>query len=151
LPSMRRKGEAQRSSLQTLRRNPRRRKSRQARPWREQQQRREPRRTSTNPTNATVGARHAVPGKRTWCNRAIHARVSVAQAGMPVLLKSNSPPAKNDLDRCARCYGLSVHVGGRLESPALHCVDRVLIELPAKFLFYRDVARAPVRVDYDHQ
>jgi hypothetical protein len=42
-----------------LRRNPRRRKSRQARPQR-QQQRREPRHTSVTPTNATVGARHAV-------------------------------------------------------------------------------------------
>jgi hypothetical protein len=76
LPRMRRKGEAQRSSLQTLRRNPRRRKSRQTRPWHKQQQRREPCHTSAAPTNATVGARHAVPGKRTWHERAIHAGFS---------------------------------------------------------------------------
>ena len=58
LPRLRRKGEAQRSSLQTLRRNPRRGKSRQARPGRQQQQRGAPRYASTTPTNATVGARH---------------------------------------------------------------------------------------------
>ena len=81
LPRMRRKGEAQRSSLQTLRRNPRRRKSREARPRRQQRQRREPRHTSTTPTNATVGARHAVPGKRTWRNRAVHAVFS--STGIP--------------------------------------------------------------------
>ena len=75
LPCLRRKGEAQRRSLQTLRRNPRRRKSRQARPrCQHQQQRRESRYASAIPTNATVGARHAVPGKRTWRGRAIHPR-----------------------------------------------------------------------------
>jgi len=61
LPRLRREGEAQRRGLQALRRNPRRRKSRQARPGRQHQQRRIPRHTSATPTNATVGARHAVP------------------------------------------------------------------------------------------
>ena len=74
----------------------------------------------------------------------------VARSRLPLPNKS-SPHAKNDLDRCARSYGFSIHIGGGLEFPALHGVDRVLIKLRTQFFCHGDIARAPTTVDYGHQ